>query len=365
VTVNARHLAGPRTGIEVYMEQLMAALGRTGRVHLTALSWEPLGLELAGVTEVVPARRPEYRAGSLPATLWKLWFDQWRCLSALSRSSELLYHGMDGFLPYSLRRRDKAVVTVHDLGWQVHPELYSRKLRVMYGGLFPWALRRADRFIAVSRYTADDLVRRAGVAASKIDVVYHGLDPTYSHVGGGDSGSIEEPYVLAVGGVSPRKNTRRLIAAFARWRGMGGRRSRFRLLITGTSLDPEFAESALPEGVSLLGYVEKAALPELYRGAAVFLYPGIYEGFGLPIIEAMACGTPVVTSETGAAPEVAGGAAVLVDPFAVDSIMAGLESATHPEEANRLRALGLERAGYFQWHRAAEDTIRTYRTLLE
>jgi glycosyltransferase involved in cell wall biosynthesis len=346
------------------MEQLMAALGRTGRVQLTALSWEPLGLELPGVTEVMPARRPEYRAGSLPATLWKLWFDQWRCLSALSRNGDFLYHGMDGFLPYSLRRRDKAVVTVHDLGWQVHPELYNRRLRVMYGGLFPWAVRRANRFIAVSRYTADDLVRRAGVPATKIDVVYHGLDPVFSTGGAGGSESSEQPYILAVGGVSPRKNTRRLIAAFDRWRTMGGRRSRFRLLITGTSLDSEFTGSVLPAGVSLLGYVDKAALPELYRRAAVFLYPGIYEGFGLPIIEAMACGTPVVTSETGAAPEVAGGAAVLVDPFAVESIVAGLERASDPEETTRLRSLGLERAGDFQWHQAADNTISTYQQLL-
>jgi glycosyltransferase involved in cell wall biosynthesis len=364
VTVNARHLAGPRTGIEVYMEQLMAALGQTGRVQLTALSWEPLGLDMPGVLEVLPARRPEYRPGSLPATLWKLWFDQWRCLSALSRPRDLLYHGMEGFLPYSLRRRDRAVVTVHDLGWQVHPELYARRLRIMYGGLFPWAVRRADRFIAVSRYTADDLIRRAGIAPTKIDVVYHGVDPVFFYNAAAASAATQGPYVLAVGGVSPRKNTRRLITAFSRWRSAEGHRSPYRLLITGTSLDREFAGSALPDGVTLLGYVDNAALPDLYRGAALFLYPGIYEGFGLPIVESMACGTPVVTSETGAAPEVAGGAAVLVDPFEVDSIVAGLERASIPEESERLRALGLERARQFQWHLAAAATIQTYEKAL-
>ncbi|HEV8454153.1 MAG TPA: glycosyltransferase, partial [Gemmatimonadales bacterium] len=259
VLVNARHLAGPRTGIEVYMEQLLAALGSTGRVQLTALSWEPLNLGLPGVREVLPTRRPKLRPGSLPATLWKLWFDQWQCLSALPRTGGILYHGMDGFLPYSLRRRDRAVVTVHDLGWQAHPELYSRRLRLMYGGLFPWVVRRADRFIAVSRYTADDLVRRAGVPASKIDVVYHGLDPAFTTAGAGRRVS-DSPYVLAVGGVSPRKNTRRLIAAFSRWRARGGHRSQHRLLITGTSLEADFEQngSALPEGVALLGYVDQA-----------------------------------------------------------------------------------------------------------
>jgi glycosyltransferase involved in cell wall biosynthesis len=366
VLVNARHLAGPRTGIEVYMEQLLAALGRTGRVQLTALSWEPLNLGLPGVREVLPARRPNLRPGSLPATLWKLWFDQWRCLSALPRTDGIIFHGMDGFLPYSLRRGDRAVVTVHDLGWRVHPELYARRLRLMYGGLFPWAVRRADRFIAVSRYTADDLVRREGIPASKIDVVYHGLDPVFVRPpNSGQPAETESPYVLAVGGVSPRKNTRRLVEAFGRWRARGGHRSRYRLLITGTSLDVDFEQngSALPEGVSLLGYVDKAELPGLYSGAAAFLYPGIYEGFGLPIIEAMASGAPVVTSQTGAAPEIAGGAAILVDPFQVESIEAGLESATVAEEANRLRELGRKRALSFEWSAAANATLETYRAL--
>jgi glycosyltransferase involved in cell wall biosynthesis len=366
VLVNARHLAGPRTGIEVYMDQLMAALARTGRVRLTALSWEPLNLGLPGVTEVLSARRPNLPPGSLAATLWKLWFDQWRCLSAFPRTEGIVYHGMEGFLPYSLRRADRAVVTVHDLGWRVHPELYSRRLRLMYGGLFPWVVRRADRFIAVSRYTADDLVRRAGVPASKIDVVYHGLDPVFctAENGAGRVASAS-PYVLAVGGVSPRKNTRRLIAAFSRWRARGGRRSQYRLLITGSSLDADFEQngSALPEAVSLLGYVDKAELPGLYSGAAAFLYPGIYEGFGFPIIEAMASGVPVITSRTGAAPEIAGGAAILVDPFDVESIETGLEQATLPEEARQLIELGRDRARLFQWSAAANATIEVYRSV--
>ena len=348
------------------MHQLLEALSRTGQVEITALSWAPLNLGLPKVHEVVPALRPEL--GGLRATAWKLWFDQWHSLRAVAAEEGLLVHGMDGFLPFALRPRDRCVVTIHDLGWQVHPELYDRRLRLMYGSLFPWVRRRANRFISVSRYTADDLIRRAGVPANKIDVVYHGLDPVFAApnqrpahpaISGG-------PYVLAVGGVSPRKNTRRLIAAFSRWRERGGHRKAYRLLITGTSIDREFAEQAapLPEGVSLLGYVDKADLPGLYANAAVFLYPGIYEGFGLPIIEAMACGTAVVTSRTGAAPEIAGGAAVLVDPFDVEGIETGLEQAAASEEGDRLRALGRERARQFDWAAAAQETIESYRRTL-
>ncbi len=369
LTVNARHLAGQRTGIEVYMEQLLAALALTGEVSITATTWTLTGLDRENLREVVAAQRPDFGAGplgTLRATAWKTWFDQWRCARAVAGPRPMLFHGMDGFLPYSLRRRDRAVATIHDLGWQAYPELYPRKLRVMYGALFPWVVRRADRFITVSRFTADDLMRRAGVPASRIHVVHHGLDSAFSVIDGGEALHPEgEPYMLAVGGVSPRKNSRRLIEAFTRWRSRGGHRAAYRLRITGTSLDAAFevGGDSLPDGVSLLGYVDKDELRRQYAGAAAFLYPSIYEGFGLPIVEAMASGAPVVTSKTASAPEVAGGAAVLVDPFDVSSIEAGLEQVTSAGEAARLRALGRDRAREFHWRTAAERTIEVYRQL--
>jgi glycosyltransferase involved in cell wall biosynthesis len=363
VLVNARHLTGPRTGIEVYMEQLLRALAKSGEVRVTALSWAPIGLEQPGLREQVPSRRPEFPSGALGglrATLWKTWFDQWGCLRGVLPVPGVLYHGMDGFLPYALRRRDRCVATVHDLGWQVHPELYPRKLRVMYGVLFPWVVRRADRIIAVSRYTADDLIRRAGVAASRIEVVHHGIHPAFAGQDQQDAATGDSPYLLAVGGLSPRKNTRRLIEAFARWRARGGHRSAYDLRITGTSLESS-AGGELPAGVSLVGYVNKAELRRLYTGATAFLYPSIYEGFGLPIIEAMACGAPVLTSTTASSPEVAGGAAILVDPFSLESIEAGLDRVTSPDEAQRLRSLGRERARQFHWSAAASRTAEIYR----
>lgn len=347
------------------METLLAALARTGRLRITALSWSPTGLSLPGVYEVIPARRPNLPEGSLRATAWKVWFDQWGCLRTIPRAQGILYHGMDGFLPYALRPPDRCVATVHDLGWQVHPELYKPRVRMMYQALFPWVVRRANRFIAVSGYTADDLVRLAGVPRSKIEVIHLGLDPRFLVPTAPQNLPDAPPYLLAVGGVSPRKNTRRLIQAFTQWRARGRHRSEYRLLITGTSLDPEFAGggAALPDHVSLLGYVDQTALPGLYAGAAAFLYPGIYEGFGLPIIEAMASGTPVVTSTTGAAPEIAGRAAVLVDPFDVAAIAEGIERATAPHEADQLRALGRERATQFDWDAAAAATEAVYRQL--
>lgn len=365
VLVNARHLTGGRTGIEVYMEQLLEALAKSGQVRITALSWAPIGMEQPGLRELVPSRRPDFppgAVGGLRATLWKTWFDQWGCLHGVLPPHGVLYHGMDGFLPYALRRKDRCVATVHDLGWQVHPELYPLKLRAMYGALFPWVLRRADRIIAVSRFTADDLIRRAGVAGSRIEVVHHGIDPVFAGPDPREEPSGQSPYLLAVGGISPRKNTRRLIEAFGRWRARGGSRSAYGLRITGTSLDPSARNGpGLPPGVSLLGYVDKLELRRLYAGATAFLYPSIYEGFGLPILEAMACGAPVLTSTTASAPEVAGGAAILVDPLSLESIEAGLDRVTSADEAQRLRALGRERARQFHWSVAAGRTAEIYR----
>jgi len=364
LVVNVRSLTGPHTGIEIYMEELLRALAATGELGITTLTWAPTGLNVPGIREVIPARRPDLEAGSLRAVLWKLWFDHSGCLKGMPGDQPILYHGMDGFLPFALSRGVRSVLTVHDLGWQAHPELYAPRVRLMYGMLVPWAIRRADRLIAVSRYTADDLMRRAGVPAAKIDVVYHGLDPAFAPAAAsaGEAPSADTPYLLAVGGVSPRKNTRRLIEAFLRWRGRGGRAAGYRLLITGHSLDQDFTrEGGLPDGVTALGYVDKAELRRLYAGAAAFVYPGIYEGFGLPIVEAMACGTPVVTSSTGSAPEIAGGAAVIVDPFDPASIESGLERATLPQEAERLRSLGYERVRAFRWDLAAQATLDAYR----
>jgi glycosyltransferase involved in cell wall biosynthesis len=355
VSVNVRNLTGPHTGIEIYMLELLRALAATGQVSIEALTWAPVGLDLPNVTEVIPAPRPAWKPGTIPAALWKIWFDH-----AGVRESPRLFHGMDGFLPIGLGRRDRGIVTMHDLGWQVHPELYSARLRLQYRSLFPLVVRRADHFIAVSRYTADDLIRRAGVPASRIDVIYHGVDPAFAP----DAEAMPReggPYLLAVGGVSPRKNTRRLIEAFARWRASPAGAG-YRLLITGTSLDYDFVrQGALPPDVVLLGYVDKAELRRLYAGAAAFVYPGIYEGFGLPIVEAMACGAPVVTSTTGAAPEIAGGAALLVDPFDPASIEAGIDRAVRPDTAAELRGQGRARARAFRWADAASATVDVYR----
>jgi glycosyltransferase involved in cell wall biosynthesis len=370
VTVNVRRLARQRTGIETYMERLLDALHDTGGARVTGVTCEPLPPGTLPYAEVLLQPMGKLVSGRLGSQLRKLWFDYWGCLGPVRDRGRILFHGLDGLAPRSLRPSDRCVVTVHDLAFAVHPELYGRRTRLLYRMVFPWILRRADRIIADSAHTAGDLVRIAGVPASRIEVVHLGVDPTYLSAPGKESAAgpwSDGPYVLAVGGISPRKNGRRTLEAFTRWRARNGHRRSFRLLVTGSSLDPAFAAggTGLPEGVTLLNHVDDATLRGLYAHAEVLLFPAIYEGFGLPIIEAMASGTPVVTSRTGSAPEAAGDAAVLVDPFDVDAIADGLDAATRPEEQARMRAAGPVRAREFTWERAAAATAEIYRALCD
>lgn len=369
VTVNVRRLARRRTGIERYMERLIDTLHSTGGAQVLATTCEPLPAGMLPGAEILIHPMPGLQAGRLRSQLRKLWFDGWGCLAPVRNRGRILFHGMDGLAPRSLRRSDRCVVTIHDLAFAVHPELYDRRTRLLYRAVLPWVLRRADRIIADSAQTAGDLMRLAGTPASRIEVVHLGVEPRYFHQpapdprpGPWDGG----PYVLAVGGISPRKNGRRVLEAFTRWRARGGWRHAYRLLVAGQSLDPAFAgpgPAAVPDGVTLLNHVDDEALHTLYARAAVLLFPALYEGFGLPILEAMALGTPVVTSVTGSAPEAAGDAAVLVDPFDADSIATGLELALQPEEQRRLRCEGPVQARRFTWERTAAATAEVYRAL--
>jgi glycosyltransferase involved in cell wall biosynthesis len=368
VTANVRRLARRRTGIETYMERLLTALHTTGTADVVGITCEPLPPGTLPFADIRLRPMRDLRPGRLGSQIRKLWFDYWGCLQPVRSREPLLFHGLDSLIPRSLRPTDRCVITVHDMAFAVHPELYDRRTRLLYRAVFPWMVRRADRIIADSAQTAQDLMRIAGVPATRIEVVHLGVDPLYfcppaQQLGPGPWK--DAPYIFAVGGISPRKNGRRLIEAFASWRARGGDRLRYRLLVAGNTLDPGFAGGAanLPEGIVQLGHVDDAMLHSLYAEAQVLLFPTIYEGFGLPIIEAMASGTPVVTSRTGSAPEAAGDAAILVDPFDVEDITAGLELATRREEQVRLRALGRAHARQFTWERAARATGEIYRAL--
>lgn len=235
------------------------------------------------------------------------------------------------------------VLTVHDLAILRFPEAFPRWHRLYGRAGLARVLRAADAIVAVSEFTKDETITLADVPAERIRVVPNGVDSVFDPNGPRAEGD----YVLAVATLEPRKNLSRVVEA-AR--------------LAGVELRVVGARGW--GGVDVSGWVGElpdAELAGLYRGARCVLYPSLYEGFGLPVIEAMACGTPVVTSRSTAMEEVAGGAAVLVDPLDVSSIAEGIgQAVAHRDE---LVALGLARAREFTWERAADSVVELWREL--
>lgn len=269
-----------------------------------------------------------------------------------------------GFLP----RRIKRVITVHDLTTFRLPGSHPR-LRVLSERVFlHQALRKADRVIAVSQHTRADLLARAGVDAARVSVISHGIGehfrPGVHTVDFTRRYELPERFILTVGVLEPRKNHATLLAALAELHARGERIS---LVIVGREGwkwvnpldDPRLCH--LRPWVHVCRNVADSDLPEFYNRAAAFAFPSLYEGFGLPVLEAMACGTPVVTSCTSSLPEVAGAAALLVDPLDSAALAGQLRVIlTDRSRRDRLIAEGLRRAQQFSWHRTAQQTRAVY-----
>jgi glycosyltransferase involved in cell wall biosynthesis len=236
--------------------------------------------------------------------------------------------------------RTPLVVTIHDLAVLRHPHAFNRWTREYSRVLLPRLARRARRVIAVSAFTARETVDLLGVTEDRVRVIPHGIAEPFAPHGAAAGGE----YVLAVGTLEPRKNLARVVLAAER---------------AGMELRVVGQKGWGDVNVASAGFVSDQELARLYRGAAALVYPSLYEGFGLPVLEAMATGTPVVTSADGATAELAGPAAVLVDPLDVDEIAAGIRQAI--DRRDELRSAGLERAARYSWAEAAKATADVYR----
>jgi glycosyltransferase involved in cell wall biosynthesis len=239
-----------------------------------------------------------------------------------------------------LRSSIPLVITVHDLAVLRHPGTFNQWSRLYSRLAVPRVARAARLIVAVSEFTKRELVELLRVPAEKIRVVHNGVASVFTPGGP----AVDGEYLLSVGTLEPRKN---LAAAEQAARRLG-----LELRVAG---ERGWGDVAVD---GWLGRVSDERLAELYRGARCLVYPSLYEGFGLPVVEAMACGTPVVTSAGGATEEVAGGAAVLVDSRSPGAIAAGIEEALARHD--ELRALGLERARAFSWSAAAAATAEVY-----
>jgi glycosyltransferase involved in cell wall biosynthesis len=348
------------SGVSQYAAQLLAALVARGDERRYAL--------LAGrpVNGQIPPGTLGQIGTQLPnRTLWM----QLVLPGVLARLRPELCHFTNSIAP--LAAPCPFVVTLHDMSLFLYPAMQPLKSLLVVRTLIRAVARRASAVITVSHSARQDILRLLDLPPDKVRVIYEAASPEYRPQA--QPGELQrvrqkyglhDPFVLHVGTIEPRKNLGRLVQAFASLRRAGRRE---RLVLAGqlgwkyADVLQQIEESGENRAVHLLGYVPEADLPALYSQAAVVAFPSLYEGFGLPVVEGMACGAPVLTSNCSSMAELGQGAALLVDPLHERAIADGLArllaDAALREE---MRAAGLARAAEFSWARAAAETVAVY-----
>jgi glycosyltransferase involved in cell wall biosynthesis len=368
IGVDARKLRD--FGIGTYIRHLLEAIGRREesrryrfRIYVRKADREVMTAP-PDHFEIVTEDSPGYSLSELTRFAWRLWRDRLD-----------LFHATHYVLPPLWKSR--AVVTIHDIIHVLYPQFLPSRGAHFYARLMiRRSLERADRIITVSYNSKRDLTDYFRVPSRRIEVIYNGVSPLFR-----PDVSLQQreqvalkyrlpsPYLLFLGGEKPHKNVQNVLRAFAQ-----ARRKRelpHALVLAGpmpknrARLDALISALDIQASVFETGVVEEQDLPGLYAGADAFLYPTLYEGFGLPVVEAMACGTPVLTSATSALQEIAGGYAYLVDPMDVDAITGGIVVLTTDSKVREdFRELGRKRALDFNWDKAAEKTLEVYAAAL-
>lgn len=266
------------------------------------------------------------------------------------------------------------VVSIHDLSFEHLPETFRFRSRTQLRLTVRRSARKAARVIALSEHGRSDLIETYGLSGANIDVIPLAAPTHFAPVTDEkelqrvrQTYGIEGEYILSVGSIQPRKNLQRLLAAYSSLHEARPEVKLPQLVVVGKCawLYEEtlraISELKLSKSVILTGYVPESDLPTLYSGAACFVYLSYFEGFGLPPLEAMKCGTPVIVGNRTSLPEVVGDAGVLVDPFAVDEIAAAINQViANPDFRSTLRVKGLKRAGLFDWRETARQTLAVY-----
>ncbi|WP_226661979.1 glycosyltransferase family 4 protein [Microbulbifer aggregans] len=357
IAVDARPLSIPTTGIGRYTDAIVERLVNSEH-EWYLYSHQPLLREFESSPNVT-VRCGNVRMSSLGSLYSQLAFPLWA-----KRDKIELFWSPRHHLPLRLASSMVKVVTVHDLVWERFPETMSRLGRQIERLLMPPSLRVADAVIAVSESTASEVTTSFPACYDKVQAI---LEAPFLDISG-DPGSVGD-YFLFVGTIEPRKNLARLLTAYSRYQSQvtqplplkicGGKGWGF------PELDGLIRSEGLGEYVEVMGYVEDEELPTLYRNARALLMPSLYEGFGLPIVEAFSQATPVMTSSRGAMEEVAGDAGVLVDPESIDEMAVSLVALTNNTAlVQDLQQRAKGRAKLFSWDRAAQQTLSLMESLL-
>jgi glycosyltransferase involved in cell wall biosynthesis len=356
-------------GIGTYVRNLVRGLAQLDQENEYVLLVGPNGPEaLAGLPanfRLLLEGSKVYSVRELFALSWRLW-----------RLKLDLYHATHYVLPLVVPC--KSVVTIHDIIHLLYPEFLPSRLAFFYARrMIRRTLSRSDRVIAVSQNTRSDLLRFLDADGRKIEVVFNGVDAVFHQRLSTEDLTrwqrqlgIAPPYLLFVGNPKPHKNLDNVIQAYAKAQAIHAFDADLVCVGGNPEADLRTRQRAEAAGVAqrirLLGQVPDEALPAIYQGATLFLYPTLYEGFGLPVIEAMASGVPVITSNTSALREIGEGYAHLVNPLDVEALARAIaQQMADPQHRASLAELGLRRAREFSWERTARRTLAVYKSVLE
>lgn len=373
-------VTAPLTGIGRYTLELARGLAEhphVGRLRYLSMGrWASLE-QLSSVEGGAPASARTVRSvlagNSLAVHAYALLMPQLQRLR-LRGQGQSLYHSPNFFLPPFPGR---TVVTVHDLSHHLHPQFHPPARIEYMRRMLPGSLRRASHVITVSESARRDLIAHLGYPAERVSATALGVSPAFHPRAPQDIAPIlarlgvqPQGYSLYVGTIEPRKNLDRLLDAYEAL--PEALRLRCPLVMAGSPgwrsehTHARMARAATVGWLHYLRFVAQADLPALYAGARLFIYPSLHEGFGLPVLEAMASGVPVLTSNQSSLPEVAGDAALLVEPADTQALAQALARALQDGAWQRQAAsAGIERARQFTWQRCIDATVRVYARLLE
>ncbi len=355
IAIDLQTTQAQKTGFGFYVENLVRRLEQLDRRN--------------EYVRIMPGSESDF------SSVRRWWWDQVGFPSAARRAGADLLHQPAFSAP--LQFAGPVVVTVHDLIAMHFGADIPVGSRLYFGRWMPFSYRFAHHIIAVSEHTRQDIVTLLGIAPEKISVIYEAADESFTLIG--DSAKLArvrekyrtgEKFLLHVGTINPRKNLEFLVRVFAEVRRKAG--PSWKLVITGKKgwyYEGLFAlvhELGLQRSVVFTGYIEEDDKPLLYNAATIFAFPSLYEGAGLPPLEAMSCGTPVVSSNTSSLPEMVGSGGILLDPTDTGGWVRGLTSLmTDAALRRQYRAKGLRQAKRFSWDRTASQTIKVYERVMK
>ena len=356
IALNTSQAVNDHTGVGVYTRCLVDALrAAAGEERILSVAFKRGGT--GGTVFRYPVQRIAWEHLRLAARVNRLGAD--------------VFHAPDAVLPLRLPRCP-SVMTVHDVSFLVCPETFSPARRIYKRVMARLSVRRAAHIVTDSKSTRRDLCRLLGVAAERITVVHPGLDDRFRSIPDparlrsvAERFGLPDAFVLYVGSQDPRKNFTGLLEAFARCP------PDLRLVVVGSARHARarclarLREADDADRALLIDSVARDELPAIYRLASMLVYPSLYEGFGFPPLEAMACGTPVIVSNVSSLPEVVGNAALRADPYRPDELARCISDLARDEGLRReLRTKGSERAREFTWEQAASQTLDVYRRVV-